>query len=366
MNPLRIPLLLLVLALLPAPTHADAVDDAVRAHMDRNHVPGLSLAVVRNGELLRAQGYGLANVEHDVPATKETVYQIQSITKTFTAAGVMMLVESGQLRLDDPVDKHVAGAPDAWKGITLRHLLTHTSGIPDFINRPTVNLRLDVTPDEVLKSVADKPLEFPTGDRYAYSNTNYHLLGMVIDRVSGRPWQSFLQERIWDPLGMKDTRIISLADPIPHRAAGYLFQNGALQNGRFVAPSILGYAGGGIRSTVVDMAKYDTALNGERILKRATLEEMWTPTKLNGGGTSAYGLGWALGNLRGCRTVNHSGSHMTGFQSQFTRYRDRGLTVVALTNLQGARPGPLADQVAGLLDPSLAAPQPPKEAPAKN
>src|SRR3954447_26657248 len=177
----------------PSGQATGAVDQYVRAEMDRLHIPGLALAVVKDGDVVYQQSYGLANVELKVPVTGDTVFQIQSITKTFTAAAVMMLVEEGKVALDDPVGKYLDGTPESWKPITLRHLLSHTSGIKDFINEPTASLRIDVSEEDVFKATAPRPLNFTPGEKYAYSNTNYHLLAMILRKVTGKYYGDVLK-----------------------------------------------------------------------------------------------------------------------------------------------------------------------------
>ncbi|HEY7119789.1 MAG TPA: serine hydrolase domain-containing protein [Tepidisphaeraceae bacterium] len=358
----RIGGLLLVIAMLVVqarPAGADAVDDYINAEIARRHIPGLSLAVVRDGKVAKLGGYGLANVELNVTVTPDTVFQIQSVTKTFTSTAILMLVEQGKIALDDPVGKYLEGTPDSWKPIKIRHLLSHTSGIKDFINEPTASLRLDVTEEEVLKATAPRPLNFTPGDRYSYSNTNYHLLAMIIRKLTGLSYGDYLAERIFRPLGMSSTRIVSLSALIPNRAAGYQWAGGTLRNGQYVAESILGYGGGGIVSTASDMAKWAIALDGEKLLKRATFEQAWTAMKLNDGKASSYGLGWGVGSVNGHKYVSHSGAHMTGFTSSFTRYGDDHLTVIVLTNAGHANPGRIAQHVAGIYVPGLT-PQPAK------
>lgn len=350
-----------VLAMIgPRAASADEVDDYIRNEMDRQHIPGLSLAVVKSGALERTAGYGLANVETGLPVKQETVFQIQSVTKTFTATAVMLLVEEGRIGLEDKLTKHLDNLPESWSAVTLRHLLSHTSGIKDFINEPTVDLRKDVAPQDVIESLRDRPLNFSPGDRYASSNTGYHLLGMVIQKVTGKSWSEFLQERILGPLQMHDTQVISWADIITNRAAGYLWADGGLQNGRYVAPTILGYAGGGLRSTVVDLAKWDAALYSEKILKQATLEQMWTPARLNNGSESNYGFGWAIGKSRGHRLISHTGSHMTGFKTALARFVDDQLTVIVLTNQREANQMAIATGVATFFLPGLSGGPPPR------
>ncbi|MBP7937780.1 MAG: beta-lactamase family protein [Phycisphaerae bacterium] len=338
----------------PPPQAPNPLDAIVLDQMANRHIPGLSLAIMKDGSLVKATGYGLANVQLNVPATPETVYQIQSITKSFTATGVMMLVEEGKIDLDAPISKYLDGTPDTWKDIAVRNLLTHTSGIKDFINEPTASLRLDVTEEEVLKAAAPRPLNFRPGETYAYSNTNYHLLAMIIRKVTGKFYGDFLRERIFEPLGMTHTAVISRYDDIPNAAAGYIRKNNVLRNGQFIAPSILGYGGGGIRSTVLDMAKWDAALYTERLLKKASLEQMWTPARLDNGQTLGYGFGWFVATVNGHRRLAHSGGHVTGFSSIIHRYPDDRITIVVFTNLSLADPGRIASRLAECYIPDLA------------
>jgi len=319
-------------------------------------LPGLSLAVVRHGKLEKTAAYGLANVELNVPVAEHSLFQIQSITKTFTSAAVLMLVDEGKLDLADPVSKYLDNTPDTWKPITLRHLLSHTSGIKDFINEPTASIRLDVSEDDVLRATAQRPLNFTPGEKYAYSNTNYHLLAMILRKVTGKYYGDVLKERIFDPLGMTDTRIVTLKEILPNRVAGYRWSGNRFQNGDFVAQSILSYGGGGVISTAADMAKWALALDAGKLLKKETLALAWTGVTLNDGKTSGYGLGWGVGTTNRRRYVGHTGAHVTGFTSAIMRYRDDDLTVIVLTNAGHANPSRIAQQVAAQYVPALAPP----------
>lgn len=345
--------LLLALTLAAPDLRADKVDDYVREQMDKQHIPGLALAVVKDGTVEKSAAYGFANVELDVPTKVDTIFQIQSITKTFTASAIMILVEEGKIGLDDKITKYLSDVPESWNEITVRHLLTHTSGIKDYINEPTVNMRLEIRPQGVIESLRNLPLNFKTGEKYAYCNTGYHLLGMIIRKVTDKNWDDFVRERILDPLGMNDTRVISWSDIIPNRASGYAWEDGTLQNGNYIAITILGYAGGGFRSTVLDLAKWDAALYTDKILKPSTLKQMWTPARLNDGSLSNYGFGWGVTNLHGHRVVSHTGSHSTGFRTALIRFPDDKLTVIVFTNQRGAMQTLIANGVAGFFIPGL-------------
>lgn len=334
-------------------THAEPVDDYVQEQMQKQHIPGLTLAVVKDGVLEKASAYGLANVELNVPTRTDTIFQIQSITKTFTASAIMLLVEEGKLSLADKISEHLSGLPESWKDVTVRHLLTHTSGIKDFINEPVMDLRLDILPGDVIRALHEKPLNFQPGEKYAYCNTGYHLLAMIIREITGQYWGEFLQDRVFDPLGMNDTRVISHAEIITNRASGYLWERDRLQNGRYIAATVLGYAGGGLRSTVLDLAKWDAALCSDKILKPATLEQMWTRAELNDGSKAGYGFGWGIGTHQGRRLISHTGSHMTGFKSAMARFVDDKVTVIVFTNQRGADQMAIATGVAAHYIPAL-------------
>src|SRR5512133_985516 len=331
-----------------------AVDELLSREIRRLHLPSLSMAVVRDGKIVKTAAYGLADLELRVPATPATVYQIQSITKTFTSAAILLLADQGKLSLDDPVAKHLDGTPDIWTNITIRHLLSHTSGIKDFINEPTASLRLDVTEEEVLKATVARPLNFQPGERYAYSNSNYHLLAMIIRKLTGKWYGDFLSESIFAPLYMTNTRPVSLSAVIPNRASGYFWGGELYRKGDFVAESILSYGGGGIMSTAPDMALWAIAMMSGKLLKPEAIASAWTPMTLKSGGKTGYGLGWAIGQIAGHRIVSHNGAHMTGFTSALSIFPEDHLAVVVLLNRGGADPGRLARRVAAVHIPALA------------
>jgi CubicO group peptidase (beta-lactamase class C family) len=339
---------------------ADPIDDYISLEMAINHLPGVALAVDRGGAVIKMAGYGLANVELNVPVTTKSVFQIQSVTKQFTATAIMMLMEEGKLSLDDKLSKHLEGTPNTWNEITIRHLLTQTSGIKDFINEPTASLRLEATEQEIFQSLVTRPLDFAPGQKYAYSNSNYHLLAMVIRKITGESYGDFLRHRVFDPLKMRETRIASWTDLVPNRVAGYLWENNKLVNGQFVAESILAYGGGGIFSTIDDMTKWDLALRGETLLKRSSLDQMWAPARLNDGTYSNYGFGWGVGGDAPHRFARHSGAHMTGFTSHILRFLDDDLSVIVLLNSRNGDPAKIAQTIAGMY---LAALKPPERKP---
>jgi CubicO group peptidase (beta-lactamase class C family) len=203
-----------------ASLQADEVDQYIRAQMEEQHIPGLSMAVLRQGKAVKSQGYGYADLEQKIKVTRDTVFQLQSITKSFTGTAIMMLAEDNKISLEDKIGKYLDGLPDLWNGITVRHLLTHTSGIKDFINEPTVDLAKDLEPQDVIRSLEKLPLNFEPGERYAYSNTGYHLLGMIIEKITGDTWQNFLRAKIFKPLKMKSTDVNSATCDVRNQSLG--------------------------------------------------------------------------------------------------------------------------------------------------
>ena len=332
----------------------DSVERYVRAELARQNIPGLSLAILRGDSVLLSRGYGYANVELRALASDSTIYQSGSVGKQFTAAAVVMLAEEGRLSLDDSITHYFPKPPRAWRGITIRHLLTHTSGIPDYADS-TLDLRRDYTEDQLVRLAAKMPLKFRPGERWSYSNTGYLLLGILIHRVTGAFYGEFLRDRILAPAGMTTTRIISEADIVPNRSAGYRLVDSKLQNQEWVSPSLNTTADGSLYFSVRDLSRWAIALNHKRVPSQAGLDSSWTPVRLNDGGTYPYGFGWGIEQQRGFRRIGHGGSWQ-GFRTSIERYPDFNLTVVVLSNLAEAEPESIAQGIAGIVEPKLAAP----------
>jgi CubicO group peptidase (beta-lactamase class C family) len=344
------------------------VDAYIAAEMRAEKIPGLALAVVGDGKTIKSRGYGLANIELDVSVKPETIFQTGSVGKQFTATAVMMLVEDGKLRLDDPIGKYLSGAPATWKNITVRNLLTHTSGIHDYETESLkkkgaafINLRNDYTEEELFKKFSGLPLDFPPGSKWNYSNSGYVILGILIHKVTGQFYGDVLQERIFRPLGMSYTRIISEADVIRNRAAGYRLVNGEIKNQQWVSPMLNTTADGALYTNIVDMARWDAALYTEKLLKKGSLDQMWTAVCLNDGKTADYGFGWDVTSANGHRLIEHGGAWQ-GFTTQISRYVDDKFTVIVLTNLDSehSQPDKVAHNVAAIYNPALT-PVPTKE-----
>lgn len=355
---MRRPLLALAVVLTTASaTAADPVDDYVRGVMAARKIPGVSIAVLRSGKVVKAEGYGVANLELDAPATPDTIYQSGSLGKQFTAAGVLLLAEDGKLALDDPLSKHFPEGPSSWHRITVRHLLTHTSGLKDY-GSDEIDFRRDYSEDDLLKVARNIPLEFEPGTQWSYSNTGYLLLGVLTSRLSGKHWSDFQAERLFQPLGMATTRIISERDIVKNRAAGYdLDEKGDVKNQEWVAPSLNRLADGALYFSVKDLAAWEAALHARAFMKPSSFVAWWTPVSLASGTTYPYGFGWGIGEQRGHRLIEHGGSWQ-GFRTAIARYVDQELTVIVLANLAQAEPEMMAHEIAGLLDPALRRPDP--------
>ena len=355
---------------LAAADDADEKADAlVRSELERQRIPGAAVGVYRDGKLTKAQGYGLANLEWNAAVTPDTIFQSGSVGKQFTATAVMMLVEEGKVGLDDPISKFFPDAPETWKDIKVHNLLSHTSGLSEYETAARTKaggpfyMRLDYTEDELYKKIAEMPMDFKTGEDWAYRNTNYVLLGILIHRLTGTFYGDFLAERVFKPLAMTRTRIISEEDIIPRRAAGYRLMKGELKNQEWVSPSLNSTADGALYFTVEDLQKWDAALYTQTLLKQASLERMWTVEKLNNGkpNRANYGFAWEIDSVNGHRVIAHGGAWQ-GFTCYIARYLDDRLTVVALTNLDSghANPKKIVTGVAAIYNSAL---KPPEEKP---
>jgi CubicO group peptidase (beta-lactamase class C family) len=334
-----------------APALPNTVDHFIRAELTRQRIPGMSVAVLRGDSILLARGYGFANVELHVPATDSTVYGVGSLTKPFTAAAIVLLSQQGKLKLDDPIAKYLPEGSKPWSGVTIRHVLTHTSGIPQ---DTTLDYTHDYTEAQLVRSAA-QPLQFTPGDRESYSSTGYALLGIIIHRVSGQPWGDFVRDQIFRPLGMRTARVNSDSSSETHSATGYYLDADTLQHGEPVSPSINSMADCCLSFSVRDLARFAVGLNHAKPLGRQGLELSWTPVRLNNGGTYPYGLGWNLLEQRGYQRIGHSGA-WRGFHATFQRYPDFDLTVIVLQNQSQANSEGIAVGIAGLVEPKLTRP----------
>jgi CubicO group peptidase (beta-lactamase class C family) len=315
------------------------IDEYIHQEMEERKIPGLALAVIHKGEIIKERGYGLADIQNQVPVKTNTVFELASITKQFTASAIMILHQEGKLNIDDPINQYLEEAPENWKEVSIRHLLTHTSGLPaigqgftgfkEMAREDLLKLRrVNLTKDLAYKAAKTDTLRNTPGEKYAYSDVGYFLLGLIVQEASGMHYREFLQKKIFDPAGMDTAYILDQVKIHANEARGYTLRDGELVNLRriweFEVPSHYG-----VFSTIGDLAKWDKALYSNKILSQESKELMWQPMKRNNGMPSPYGFGWTIWQRGDKKIIDHTG--ITG--TQITRFLDDKLTIVVLTNL---------------------------------
>jgi CubicO group peptidase (beta-lactamase class C family) len=329
---------LLIFFFLPCLSFAqiDSTDIIVKRLMDQQKIVGLSLAVVKNGRPTVNKGYGLADAELNVPLTSETVMKLASVSKQFFSTAILKLMEEGKLSIEDPVHKFFPDAPETWRPIKIKNLLSHTSGLQRegpayemFINQPDLN---------VIKSAYTLPLDFRTGEKYQYSNLGYFMLAEIIKQVSGMPWQNYINDKLFVPAGMMNSYTTDFYAITPNRASGYMHRHDTLVN------ALIMYAirpSGGFQSTASDMIKWEKTVSEKKvILKKDNWEKLWQPfIKMSAelDSKAYYGFGWAIDEYSGHKIVVHGGS-TPGFKSVYMRFVNDGLSIIILCNTEEANP----------------------------
>ncbi len=314
---------------------AAAADNLAAQTLSRTGAVGLSVAVARNGKVILSKGYGLADVEHDVKADGDSMFRMGSITKQFTAAAIMRLVEQGKFGLDDPITKHVPGYNTQGREITIRHLLAHTSGIKSYTELKRVmedEPEREFKHQEMLDMVQNEPLAFEPGTKSAYCNTGYYLLGMIIENVSGKDYCEFMQDEFFGPLGLTHTRCDSNTEIIKGRAQGYTVAGEKLVNDRGLA-SGTPFAAGMLLASAHDLVVWADALAAGKVVSQASYNVMSTPFKLADGSRGEYGFGFFIDSLEGHASIGHGGNTF-GFNSTLVRFPDDGVTVAVISNSQ--------------------------------
>jgi CubicO group peptidase (beta-lactamase class C family) len=333
---------------LPSDEQAAAnIDAYINAAVRVNRFSGTVL-VARSGKPLISRGYGMANYELDVPNTSKTVFRLGSITKPFTAIAILMLQERGKLSVNDPLCKYLPNCPTAWQAITIRHLLTHTSGIPDFFNSAAYSsLRTQpVPPARMIELFSSNPLEFVPGEKAAYSNSGYYLLGVIIERTSGVSYEDFLQQNIFTPLGLAHTGYDRSDRLVKNRASGYLMRNGSLINAPYVDRSN-SFSAGALVSTVEDLLQWEQSLYTEKLLSRKSLDAMFAPSLEVFPGVR-YGYGWGVTTQFGRQALAHKGD-TPGFSNMIIRFPAEATTVIVLGNNGSVDAQPLANDLAAIV-----------------
>lgn len=306
----------------------------------RSDAPGAAVIVVREGKVLFRKGYGKANLELGVPVEPDMIFRLGSVTKQFTAVAVLMLAEQGKLSLDDDITKFLPDYPTKEQKITIEQLLSHTSGIKSYTSLPEwfSQWRKDIPLGELIALFKDKPMDFAPGERWAYSNSAYVLLGAVIEKASGQTYREFIEKNIFAPLGMTHSFYDDTARVIPRRVTGYSKSGDVHINAAYLSMT-QPHAAGALISSVDDLAVWDAALYTNKLVKQETLKRAWTPVKLSDGKPTRYGYGWATSSYEGHRIIEHGGG-INGFATDALRLPDERIFVAVLTNRDYGDPGP--------------------------
>lgn len=326
-----------------APTLAQRLDSIASAPVRSGNIAGLAVAVVKGKDTLLLKGYGLADIENQVPVTPQTVFRIGSVTKQFTSAAVMHLVEQGKVSLDDDITKYIPRYPTRGNRITVRHLMNHTSGIPSYTDigpRFGAVMRSDLSHDSLVAMISPMSLMFEPGANFYYNNTGYFMLGMLIEQATGKKYGEYLDEKLFKPNGLTGTTYCDTRRIIPRRAHGYDRDQTGLVNTTFISMD-LPYAAGSLCSTVGDLVSWTSKLASGGIVSAASYREMTTPVRLTSGRPMNYGFGLSADTMSGHRVVQHGGG-INGFISSLVHLPDDSLIVTVLTN---TTPSP-ADAVA--------------------
>lgn len=304
---------------------------------------GGAVLIARDGKPIVSRGYGLANVELNVPNTAQTKFRIGSLTKQFTAAAILLLQERGKLNVRDGICKYLADCPAAWQPITIHQLLTHTSGIPNITALPDWEAKktLPATTAQTVARFRDLPLEFKPGEQFKYSNSNYLLLGLIVEKASGVTYEAFMKDNVFAFLKMADSGLEHSERILKNRAAGYSLDGETVINASYVDMN-LPFAAGALVSTVEDLLRWDQALYGESFLSKKSLDAMFTPEK------NGYGYGIGVGTVKNRRLIAHTGG-IEGFSAHISRYPDQRATVIVLLNNDNAPANLVANDLASIL-----------------
>ncbi|WP_170234939.1 serine hydrolase domain-containing protein [Croceicoccus sediminis] len=343
------PLILAALALSPVEARADAIQDIANAELDRSGAPGMALAVVQDGRVVRVEAFGEADIEHGVKVHPDTMFKTGATGMPFTAALMMLLVEDGQIALDNPVSAYLPGTPDKWSGVTIRHLIENTSGLPA---TPNGDFLAEYTRQEMLAIIAAQDINFAPGTRYRFSYANYVVLGMVIEEVTGVPWSEFARQRLFGPLGMTTARGIDELAIIPNRAKGYEVRDGELRNAEWISAAANSTADGSLYLSALDFAAWGQALSRRLLLRETSWEELDHAIALRGGATCAAAPGWFMEGT-GNDLARWQAGVWQGFRTYALNYPGRDISVFVLANGEAANAKDVARRVGRTLDAGL-------------
>ena len=329
------------------------IEELVRNTMLENQIPGAALAVIKNNDVIVSEGFGYANLESKVPVNSKTIFQSGSVGKQFTSAGIMKMVEENLLRLDESILKYISDGPKKWKSITIRHLMTHSSGIPDYTSEE-FDYSKNYSEEDLVEMASKLDLEFSAGKRWNYSNTGYVLLGVIMSRVAKKPYWEYLDEHIFTPAGMHSIRINTEKDIVPNKAKGYIPSKEGYQHASYVAPITNTTADGSMLLSLEDLLAWNSTVKNKMILKRKSWNLILSPMKLNSGNNYPYGFGWFI-EKKNEKTVHQHGGTWQGFTAQIFRFIEDELEVLLLTNARSIAAYELPRKIAALINPSLKA-----------
>ncbi|HLF47364.1 MAG TPA: serine hydrolase domain-containing protein [Chitinophagaceae bacterium] len=322
----------------------DSTEIIVQHMMKQQKIVGLSLAVIKNGKAVVNKGYGLANAELNVPVNAETVIRLGSVSKQFFSTAIITLMEEGKLSIDDPVHKFFPDAPEIWRPIQIKHLMSHSSGLKR--ESPAYDNFKMISDLEIIKAAYPLPLDYKTGEKYQYCNLGYYILAQIITQVSGMNWDQYIHQKLFVPAGMSNSYMTEFYQIIPNRASGYMHRKDTLVNATAmfaIRPS------GGFLSTSSDMIKWDKVLREQKIiLTSENWEKLWQPfikTSVDPDSRSFYGFGWTIDEYKGHKTIGHSGANI-GFRASYLRFPDDNLSIIILTNTDEANPTAIAKALA--------------------
>ena len=341
MPPIRFAVVLLFVASAAFAQDTARMEQVIQSYVQNRTFMGAVL-VARGTDVLLSRGYGSANLEWNAPNAPSTKFRLGSITKQFTAASILLLEERGKLNTADPIKKHLPDAPAAWDGITIHHLLTHTSGIPNFtaLKEYPALRGTSTTVEKTIAVFRDRPLDFPVGEKMSYSNSGYLVLGHLIEKLTGGSYATFVQDNIFTPLGMADSGYDSNTRIIPRRADGYVAIQGGFTNAGFVHMTVP-HAAGALYSATGDLLKWEQALLGGKVLSPASLRKMLTPDK------NDYAYGVTVRTANGRKLITHGGG-IDGFNTAMAHYPDSTFTIIVLGNVNGGAPELLLTQLGAL------------------
>ncbi len=326
------------------------IDSAVRAAMEQRQIPGLQLAVIKYGLIIKKGNYGMADLESRLPVTDSTMFAIASMSKAFTCAGILLLMEDGKLSIDDTLGKYFDSLPSSWTPVTIRRLMNHTAGLRDDWEEDDNYFFTNKTDSAFFSELKAAPLKFPPGDGFSYGCGPF-ILGLIIEKVSGETYAAFMKHRIFEKLGMTNSRINDAEAIVRNRAAGYRLKNLSVVHGRQISAAAQARGDVGVLTTVTDMLKWYAALQDSSLLKKSSLDQMFSPGVLNDGNKTPYGFGWFVGPYRDHPLFVHSGGFRTGYNSVIVIYPEDHVCIIILTNLFRAGAGEIAIDIIGLFNP---------------